>query len=265
MTIQRTTLDVSDQEIINLYTQRYKQEKRSISLKQYIKLGLNLYHQFLELKTNNDLEEIKETIIISEFGKRLFHPLIGFIKKVRKYILIDGEETVSVDIKTSQVIFLAQLLKERFNDDHLADMVKQGVDIYELIAEEEKISRKQAKKLFFFYIFGWKKTFSNAFKKIFTSNTLNNIVSLKYTKVNNKVIKNKYSNLVYLLQELESMFTIRATVDKFIGRNISFLTVHDEFIVKKSELSKSISAIYQCAKELDLSKGFVSMLSLNIS
>jgi hypothetical protein len=264
-TIQKTTLNITEQDVIRLYTERYHVEKRNISLEEYVKLGVNLYNDFLELKANNNLEDIKEAITISEFGRRLFHPLIGFIKKVRKYILIDGEETVGIDIQTSQVLFLAQILKETYNDTTLFDLIKSGKDIYNMIAEEENISRKKAKKLFYFMIFGWTTKFTNTFKKIFTNKTLKNIVSLKYTRIDKKIIKKNYTNLVYLLQYLESSYTIRATVANLVGRNVSFLTVHDEFIVPKSKIGLALDALWQTADEIDYTGGFSSMLKLKIS
>lgn len=263
-TIQKTTLNITEQDIVNLYEEKFHEEKRNITKEEYVKLGVNLYRRFMELKQVNDVEEIKEYISVSEFGKRLFHPLISFIKKVRKYILIEGEETVSIDIKTSQVIFLAKLLSD-MGDYNLSSMIKDGVDVYDLIAEYENISRKKAKKLFFFMIFGWTKKYSKTFERIFKRKSLENINYLKFNRLNIKSIKKSYTNLVYKLQEVESSFTIRNTVFYFKKLGVSFLPIHDEFIVKKSDLNKALHALRKCSGDFDPSGEFLRMIKFEIS
>lgn len=260
-TILATKIELTKAQFIRIYKQRYQESEKNITEEEYVEHGLNMWERLKELQKGNDWMEVMEYLSVSPFGKRVFHPMISFVKEVRAFITIGSEETISYDIKNSQLAFLAIMLKTQFKNNVLFAMIENDVDIYQLVADKKRISRKEAKAIIFKSIFGPKKgNFDKDLLELFGLKTLEEIEILKYNKpLNTNEIKTKtYGWLAFRLQMLESDFAIRHLGKILASNEIPFLPIHDEFIVPKQYNRHFYHALnlafYELSPHMDLSK-----------
>lgn len=262
--LMSSKLNLTEQQVRSLYYKKYDERDHPISRYQYVMLGTQAYYRIKEMENIGNLEELKALITISAFGQRLYHPILSVIKELRGHILIDGEETVSIDIKNSQPVFLALALKEKMGSEQLMDIFKGKGDIYSMLAKEMNKTRSEAKITFFINIFGPYTTNNKHFKKVLGWKTLDAISVLKFTKVDS-TIKKWYANLVFILQTIESKYTIRGMSLLASKKKIKFIPIHDEFIVKKSDLKAMLRLLKRAANILDPKKDLIQMLEFKVA
>lgn len=260
-TILQTKIELSRPEFISIYKSRYQESEKNLTEEEYVNHGLRMWDRLKELQKNNDIYDVMEYLTISPYGKRLYHPMISFVKEIRAYITFNHERTISYDIKNSQLAFLAIMLKIEYKNDVLFKMIENDVDIYNLVADKKGISRKEAKNLIFKNIFGPRtKEYDQDLVFLFGEKTLQEIDILKYTKPleTNKIKGKPYSWLAYRLQLLESDFAIRQLGKILNLNNIPFIPIHDEFIIpfsfdRQFELALNIS-FFELNPFIDASK-----------
>lgn len=216
-------------------------------------------------KNKYSVESIKDKHIFYHFDNygRLhtnFTILKSFIRK--NCLLIDNEETVEIDIKNSQPLFLNKVLQENSNNVDALEkefymlLTYQG-NFYKFIQDKFQIKdKKTVKDLTYKVLFG--KNFKNKYDKIFSQLFPSIYEFIKVFKKNN----GDYRVLSYELQKYESNFLFNKVIRKIISTDpsIRIITCHDSLICKKSDKQK-VSEIFL---EL-LQKEFDSTLRPSIS
>jgi len=175
-----------------------------------------------------------------------FTILKSFIRK--NCLLINGEETHEIDIKNSQPLFLAKLIKDSgtkwVNEDEFElfkDLTLSG-KYYNYFMDSCGISdRNTAKEYTYKVLFGRNGSNSKAdkmFIKLFP--TIHNFIKL-YKKENGD-----YKVLAYELQKSESNLIFNKIIRQIMTLypEINLVTVHDSIIVQRS-YKDSVWAIFQ--------------------
>lgn len=204
-----------------------------------------------QLKTNKQIDQDKfkkneisiENIHIQNIYSKFdsygrFHSNFTILKKeIRKqFLTIGGEVIDEVDIKNSQPLFFAILLKKEvpaINGDtqRYFDLVKNGL-LYDDIVENSNLkSRNEAKELIYKVLFGnneSNKKENRIFRKLYPS-VYEYILEFKAEKKN-------YRELSYKLQRMESNFIFNKVVSELIEKypKLVFFTVHDSIVFPKS-------------------------------
>jgi hypothetical protein len=196
----------------------------------------------------------------SSFGGRISHLYSNAPKEFRRYLKIDNEEVVEVDIKASQPSFLYILFQKwyDFNNKHrgIANASVEykerfkiisgaNIDIYKYMILKtkgmkhisDKQNRAEMKKLFYQLIFG------NPINKVAGNSRRDLIIKifgLDFYEFLEELSKGKlgldknYKNLSMLLQKEEAGFLNKVMLI-LIDKDISFLPLYDSLIVNKSD------------------------------
>lgn len=239
-----------------------------------IKIDYNGASKYLnDLKENNliddskyyknliSIENINDQNIyfnFDDFGR--FHTNFTILKKEirNEFLTIDNEIIAEVDIKNSQPLFFAALLKDELqhiNGDtkKYFDLVKSGLLYDDIIANSELNERAEAKELIYKVLFGPVLRKSNKkeisiFKKLYPS---------VYEYIcEYKELRENYRELSHDLQRLESEFIFNKVVKEIFETypDITLFTIHDSIIFPKS---------YQERIEIIFNKHFQNLI-LNI-
>lgn len=174
-----------------------------------------------------------------DYGR--FHSNFTILKKVirNNYLTINNEMIGEIDIKNSQPLFFAVVLKQaisRINGDtkKYFDLVKSGLIYEDIINHNPTITRKQAKEIVYIVLFGKNKTIkaNKAFKELYPS-VYEYILEFKE-------MKNNYKELAYKLQKMESNFLFNTVVREIYETypNITLFTVHDSILFPLSYKEK---------------------------
>jgi hypothetical protein len=208
-----------------------------------------------------------------DFGSRLHTPFTSMKKEYRRFIKINGETGVEIDIKNSQMYFLAclckypdianEILREGWNDKvpvelcikYIQNNFIQNKDfhqftelalngsIYEFIQDnldKKKQGRDAAKKKVFITLF------SDGSISKFSDKSRGNVTREKMEKLFPTVVKvctvlNR--NDKYLIPKLMQNFESRIMIDK-VGVSAAekglgkFVTIHDSFICAPSQVEE---------------------------
>jgi hypothetical protein len=233
---------------------------------------------------------LMEQPLISSTNGRLTSPMTSFPNFVIKYCKIDGENIISLDLKSSQVIILANLmmkpesliaslrnskypplkkylrvfLKLEFDLNRISDFIRylQEQDIYKDIADHLKITRDAAKPEILRILFSGpgynpkKYDVKKQFPEFFS---------------NLKVIKEEFENsfgssaksLARFLQFVEAHIFIENIYSKFAKQNIYSFTKHDSVLVQESKKFEALKIIENTFEELQIS-GQIKNSELNI-
>ena len=162
-----------------------------------------------------------------------FTILKSFIRK--NCILIDGEETVEIDIKNSQPLFLTKLISD--NDIFIVDedefelfkMLTKNGTFYDYIMQNfpNYGNKKNVKEMVYKVFFG--KTYPNNDVKNFTKMfpTIYNFIKSYKREMGN------YRSLSHILQRIESNFIFNKLIKTImlLYPDIKIVTVHDSIIV----------------------------------
>ena len=194
----------------------------------YFNLFLELKNQYLNLFFTVDL-----------FSGRVHTPVSSFKREYRPNILIEGEQTSSLDVSTMQPTLLGKILEIQIGINEYSEWINEGRDIYLIIQNKEKLdSRDNAKKRFYEILFSKpNKQLAELFGNANWINWINEIKS-KPLKANPRTQKKQHSNLAWLLQTSEVKI-MREVWQGLVNANIFFLSVHDEVIIKVIDAKKA--------------------------
>jgi len=206
-------------------------------------------------KNLNSIDSIKNRNLFfkfDEFGR--FHTNFTILKKEirQKWLTIDNDDIMEIDISNSQPLFLGILLMEHLdiNDDEIKKylgLIKNGLFYEYIISHFNNLTRKDVKLLTFKVLFGLNgvnsienKIFSSLFPKIYD-------FIIDYKKNNNN-----YKSLSYKLQRMESDFIFGKVIKTLYEKNphIKIITIHDSllFSIKYEKMVKEVFDKY--TKEL---------------
>ena len=194
----------------------------------YFNLFLELKNQYLNLFFTVDL-----------FSGRVHTPVSSFKREYRPNILIEGEQTSSLDVSTMQPTLLGKILEIQIGINEYSEWINEGRDIYLIIQSKGKLdSRDKAKKRFFEILFSKpNKQLAELFGNANWINWINEIKS-KPLEANPRSQKKQHSNLAWLLQTSEVKI-MREVWQGLVNANIFFLSVHDEVIIKVIDAKKA--------------------------
>lgn len=173
------------------------------------------------------------------FSGRVHTPVSCFNRVYRSNILIDAEETASIDVTTMQPLLLGKILETQIGINEYSEWINEGRDIYLSIQSKAKLdSRDKAKKRFFEILFS--KADKQLAKLFGNTNWINwiNDYKSKPMDANPHSQEKQHSNLAWLLQTTEVKI-MRQVWQGLIEANIVFLSVHDEVIVKARDAYKA--------------------------
>jgi hypothetical protein len=194
----------------------------------YFNVFLAIKNQYLELFFTVDL-----------FSGRVHTPVSSFHREYRPNILIDGEQTSSLDVTTMQPLLLGKILEAQIGKNEYSEWINEGLDIYLSIQSKAKLeSRDKAKKRFFKILFSYAdKRLAEMFGNSNWIKWINEFKS-KPLPSNPHTLEKQHSNLAWLLQTTE-VEIMREVWKGLVDANIVFLSVHDEVIVKVREAQKA--------------------------
>lgn len=191
------------------------------------KIEMNKYY-----KNYTSLDSIKNNYLFfkfDEYGR--FHTNFTILKKEirQKFIKIDDEEIIEIDIKNSQPFFLSLILKNQITEknDEVKKFIwlaKEGLFYDYIIDQFNKLSRSEVKMLTYKVLFGHNginsaenKIFQNLFPFVYN-------YIIEYKKKNND-----YRSLAYTLQRMESDFIYGQVVKEIYEKvpDIRLFTIHD--------------------------------------
>jgi len=176
-----------------------------------------------------------------DYGR--FHTNFTILKKEirNEFLTINNEILTEIDIKNSQPLFFAVILKKELvhiNGDtkKYFDLVKSGLLYDDIICNSNINSRKDAKEMIYKVLFGdnlkANKKVNSVFKKLYPS-VYEYILEFKEHKKN-------YKELSHELQKMESEFIFNNVVKEIFDTypEIILFTVHDSIIFPKSYQEK---------------------------
>lgn len=175
-----------------------------------------------------------------------FTILKSFIRK--NCLLIDNQETVEIDIKNSQPLFLTKLIQDSgtnwVNKEEFELFKSLTIDgkYYQYIMDQKSIfDRNLVKELTYKVLFG-RNSVSSKSDKLFSSlfPTIHNFIKLYKKEFGD------YRILAYELQKAESNLIYNKIIKKIISLHpeIRIVTVHDSLIVPKS-YKETVWTIFQ--------------------
>ena len=213
-------------------------EMRSYLMRVSLKQGAgstDYFNVFLALKN----EYLDLFFTVDAFSGRVHTPVSGFQRIYRPNILIDGEQTSSLDVTTMQPLLLGKILEAEIGDNEYSRWINEGKDIYLSIQDKAKLEgRDKAKKRFFEMLFSFAdERLAQMFGNANWIKWINDYKS-KPIEANPHTHEKQHSNLSWLLQKLE-VNIMREVWQGLIDAKIVFLSVHDEVIVKAREAQKS--------------------------
>jgi hypothetical protein len=158
-----------------------------------------------------------------------------------KFLLIDGEPTMELDITNSQPIFLSFLMSKHLDkiDHEEYEFFKQLVitgSLYQYFSEHTNISdKKQIKKIIYRVLFGTNHL-NNKENKMFNSIFPSIFSFIRWYKKE----KDNYKSLAYELQNSESNLLFNTICREIIDKypDLPFFTVHDSITVKYRDYNK---------------------------
>lgn len=224
-----------------------------------------------QLKNIDSIDHTIWGIIVRDFyckedskGGRIYHNISNLKREYRKYLQLDGQHLVELDISNSQPFFSLPLFKQYFAGQELPkdfySFKEHAINgtLYEVIAEEAgmmelyKIDPQAFKHDKFFggiwYLEGWKMTgrVAKAFKKLFPD--------LFEALQNFK--EGTHKTFPVALQTLESTVIIHTIARQMYDDGYIFLTLHDSFFVKGKDVDAFKSKIETvCQRELGVIPG----------
>ena len=187
------------------------------------------------------IENIRDKSIyfnFDDFGR--FHTNFTILKKeIRNdFLSINNEMITEIDIKNSQPLFFAVILKKELpyiNGDtkKYFELVKNGLLYDDIIHNSTIKTRKEAKEMIYKVLFGDNKRSNKKINKIFQKlypSVFEYILEFKYEKRKN------YKELAHELQKMESEFIFNQVIKEIYETypEIILFTVHDSILFPKS-------------------------------
>lgn len=173
---------------------------------------------------------------VDNFSGRIHTPVTSLKSVLRAKLLLYEEPTVGIDVVTMQPLLLGNILKQKIGSNEFTTWIESGEDIYSVLQLKSGLeSREKAKKRFFEILFA---PANNKMAELFGDAEWITWINLykKQPELRNPHYTLKpHSNLSWLLQSTE-VTLMRKVWKALISNNIPFLSVHDEIIVKESNL-----------------------------
>jgi hypothetical protein len=172
---------------------------------------------------------------VDAFAGRVHTPVTNFHRSHRPNLLIDGCQTIGLDVTTMQPLLLGKILMDRIGANEYSNWIESGEDIYIKLQQCAGLeTRDQGKKRFFEILFAKP---SNSLAELFgKADWIKWVNAYKSAfELGNPHSKAKpYSNLAWLLQSTEVQ-TMRKVWQSLNETGIPFLSVHDEILIKQSD------------------------------
>lgn len=216
-------------------------------------LKINNQIEYKKLQRNvMSITQIKDNNLffkLDEYGR--MHTNFTILKREirKKYLTIDGEQLMELDICNSQPLFLAVLMKRLMvikdfikpDVTKYVNLVKNGLIYEELIHNGVVEDRDEAKIMMYRVLFGkngnttiYNKSFYNIFPNVF-----NFIKDYKDSRKD-------YKSVSHILQKLESEFIFNNVISHIMALNpkIKIFTVHDS-ICFPEKYKKEVTEIFE--------------------
>ncbi|MDG3581781.1 hypothetical protein [Galbibacter pacificus] len=185
-------------------------------------------------------------------NNRLDTNLTSLASYLRPFIKYNNnkEELVNVDLKNSQPFFFYTLLlreENKINKDELklfGELVTGGT-LYEYLCDKwiGEMDRENMKKNLFKILYSK----NNSYRKL--KQFFNSI----FPSINQYIEEKKeveHNQIAIQMQKMESNTILDIILPKLFKKNIVPLTIHDSFIVGRSEVDVVMDAIYEVCEEL---------------
>ncbi len=215
-------------------TQTMLNNLKRVSLPEEVE-STDYFNLFLKYKENRPDLFFK----VDSFSGRVHTPVSSLKSTYRPHLLLDGNETTSIDVTTMQPLLLGRLLSNYIGENEYSNWINSGTDIYLKLQEKAGLETRDAAKKKFFEILFSKPTqeLSNLFGASKWINWINQYkTDIETNNPHNK--KKPHSNLAWLLQSTE-VEIMRKVWTCLVERGICFLTVHDEIIVPLSRYKET--------------------------
>lgn len=171
----------------------------------------------------------------------------------KNWVLIEGEETIELDIHNSQPLFLCKMIMS--SNSNIVDPAELNLfreltstgNFYQYILDNSNHKEKRAvKKMVYMVLFGKnnrKSKYDITFSKLFP--TVHNFIK------DFKQVRNDHRQLSYVLQGLESQFIFNIVIREIMTKypHIRLITVHDSIICAKKYRQEVESIFYRKMKE----------------
>jgi hypothetical protein len=179
---------------------------------------------------------------VDGFSGRVHTPVVNLKGNLRKLIKLRGKFLCSLDVKQMQPTILAKILLDKVGINPFSTSVFDGKDVYLVLMHQHNMlqTRDEAKKFLYQLIFG--KPMEDI-GSLFTGDTtwvdwINHYKSNHEDK--NPHSRDRHTNLAWLLQSQEVSIMARVW-QQFMEKNIPFLTIHDEVLVRKRDKGKALT------------------------
>lgn len=176
---------------------------------------------------------------VDDFSGRVHTPVTNFHSNYRSNILLEGQPTCSIDVCTMQPLLLGKILADQVGKNDFSLWIDSGEDIYSKLQKIAGLTtRDEAKKRFFEILFA---PANDSLVKVFgQADWIVWINQYKSTTEPRNPHSNakQHSNLAWLLQSTE-VGLMRRVWQELDLAGISFLSVHDEVIIKISDQHKA--------------------------
>ncbi|MEN2400613.1 hypothetical protein GKZ90_0012550 [Flavobacterium sp. MC2016-06] len=160
----------------------------------------------------------------NETNNRLDYNFTGLKKELFKYVILDGEPTVEIDMKNAQFAILSNL--SMFNlDENFIELAQSG-QLYEYLEKRLSINREEVKEYLIVVAFGEAQYHPKELIDIFPV-TMQSISDFKN--------EHGYKKFSVELQKGESRLMIDGVFNMLSKNNIPVLPVHDSMRVKLSD------------------------------
>jgi len=187
------------------------------------------FKAFLNLRD----KQIEAFFTVDSFSQRVHTPIVSLKTNLRKYIRLQGEGVVSLDVKQMQPMILAKVLTLSIGTNPFSDAIDKGIDVYVLLQKVAGVpDRSEAKIVLFKLIFG--KPMEDI-KNMFAGDTkwvdwINQYKSKEEPQNPHK--EHTHTNLAWLLQfsEVQVMSEIW---NELMKEKIPFLTIHDDVLCQE--------------------------------
>jgi len=243
--------------IINYRNKRKESRKNEIDLsndlvKHNLKFMMALDFSQVDLSDLSDVERWqiekfieKDFIINNKFTGRTYTTFTNLKKTIRKKIMLDDERVVGVDISNSQIVFLAEVMKEKLKNEEIDPMsiyffkyIALG-KFYELIwklweSDDEKVvdiilegeDRDQIKRNVFAYLFNDAKHYEIYIENIFQ----------EYFPQVFRVIRQIRGRSLALQMQSQEANIINTAYRNIVNKGIIAGTLFDSIYAKESDI-----------------------------
>lgn len=203
------------------------------------------FESFLNFK--NDCMNLFFTV--DDFSGRVHTPVTSLKSTIRSKLFLYGQPTAGIDVVTMQPLLLGKILKEKIGANEYTNWIESGEDIYVILQKKAGLqSREQGKKRFFEILFAPE---NNKLAEMFGDSDWIKWIN-RYKKQaeprNPHFTTKPYSNLAWLLQSTE-VSLMRKVWKDLIAARLPFLSVHDEIIVRESDLKNAEVIFRSCLRK----------------